>query len=105
MPKKTPGEEFKDLDLLAKLAAPKKTEKVPKIEVLDGDDDYEEMAEEELQNWEMEQNLEEPDILSNSTYGFANKRSDIFQKILEEATELLEMYNIASRPNKVRAYV
>ena len=105
MPKKTPGEEFKDLDLLAKLAAPKKTEKVPKIEVLDGDDDYEEMEEEELQNWEMEQNLEEPDILSNSTYGFANKRSDIFQKLSEEATELLEMYNIASMPNKVRAYL
>ena len=92
----------------------------------DSEDD-EEDQEEAIQNWEIEQSIvnEERDlvqsksnslgtsclsskcpeksIISDSTYGFGNERSDIFQKLEEESSELFENYKISTVPNDERS--
>jgi len=105
--KLTPGEEFTDLDMLSKLLATKKPPPPPmaRIEVMDseGEDEYEMDAEEALQNWEMEQTVDDEKVANTeSTYGFANRRSDIFQRLSEEASELFELYTIAQVSNQDR---
>lgn len=59
--------------------------------------------EEAIQNWEIEQTIaEDVDLIQNSTYGFGNGRSDIFQRLEEESTELFENYKISSVSNEKR---
>ena len=41
-------------------------------------------------------------LILESTYGFGNKRFDIFQKMEEEASELFENYKISKIPNSER---
>ena len=45
----------------------------------------------------------EKSIISDSTYGFGNERSDIFQKLEEESSELFENYKISTVPNDQRS--
>ena len=84
--------------MLSKLLSTNKT--THKIEVMDDNDEFDE--EEELQNWEIEQEINEQPLLNDSTYGFANRQQDIFQRLSEEASELFELYNVAQITNQNR---
>jgi len=74
-------------------------------ENLEDSDENESDEEEAIQNWEIEQSIvnEEKDLVQNSTYGFGNERSDIFQKLEEESSELFENYQISTVPNDQRS--
>ena len=71
------------------------------IEVID--DDAEECEEQEIDDWEFSQEItsEEP-IIEGSSYGFANLRSDIFQRLREESSELFEYLEISTVKNAER---
>ena len=84
--------------MLSKLLSTNKS--TNKIEVIDDNDEFDE--EEELQNWEIEQEINEQPLLNDSTYGFANRQQDIFQRLSEEASELFELYNLAQVTNQNR---
>jgi hypothetical protein len=57
-------------------------------------DDGEYCEEQEIEDWEFSQEItsEEP-IAEDSSYGFANMRSDILQRLREETRELGTMHN------------
>ena len=71
------------------------------IEVID--DDGEDCEEQEIEDWEFTQEItsEEP-ITEGSSYGFANLRSDIFQRLREESSELFEYLEISTVKNSER---
>ena len=71
------------------------------IEVID--DDGEDHEEQEIEDWEFTQEItsEEP-ITEGSSYGFANLRSDIFQRLREESSELFEYLEISTVKNSER---
>jgi len=93
------GENFENLDMIVKMLEKSKVEKRNLIEPMSD----EEMDEEEnIETWEIEQKVENSEILENSSYGFANREADIFQKISEEAVELFDKIDIAKIENKKR---
>ena len=66
-------------------------------------DDGEDCEEQEIEDWEFSQEItsEEP-ITEGSSYGFANLRSDIFQRLREESSELFEYLEISTVKNAER---
>lgn len=66
-------------------------------------DDGEDCEEQEIEDWEFAQEItsEEP-ITEGSSYGFANLRSDIFQRLREESSELFEYLEISTVKNAER---
>jgi hypothetical protein len=66
-------------------------------------DDGEYCEEQEIEDWEFSQEItsEEP-IAEDSSYGFANMRSDILQRLREESRELFEYLEISTVKNAER---
>ena len=74
------------------------------IEVID--DDCEDYEEEEIEDWEMPQEItSEAPITEGSTYGFANLRSDIFQRLREESSELFDYLEVSTVRNAERTEI
>ncbi|KAI1297287.1 Protein SHQ1 -like protein [Halotydeus destructor] len=95
LPKKVPGEHFEGLDMLTQLLTvpeSKKAKAIPKIEVIDGED--EEQDEEDDYDWHVEQkvwNEEDERKLSGQNYGFANKYSGVFSRLGDESYLLVDV--------------
>ena len=91
--------------MLQKLLDTKKQPTVSNgIEVID--DDCEDYEEEEIEDWEMPQEIaSEAPITEGSTYGFANLRSDIFQRLREESSELFDYLEVSTVRNAERTEI
>ncbi|XP_038045317.1 protein SHQ1 homolog [Patiria miniata] len=101
LPKETPGELFQGLDMLTLLLAPKgqRSAEQPGIEVTgksgeageqsqDAEDDQGEI------DWQVEQQpfqQEEDSLWGETSYGFANKRSGVFQRLQEELCDIVDV--------------
>ncbi|KAJ3247057.1 Hsp90 cochaperone shq1 [Chytriomyces hyalinus] len=118
LPKAVHGQHFEDLDLLSKLLMPKaaalsvqdaaagaaRAGKGPLIEVLssneemeedgDGDEDEEEDEKEEDFDWELPQELPEPDLLTGVKYGFNNSYSGYASHVAELGRDIIDIDNI-----------
>src|SRR3954451_12124026 len=110
IPKETPGEEFPDLDLLTKLLAPKRINKVPEkplIEVMGVSDDHEnddelnELFDDEPKLYETDNNndflIRELNSNTNNDVNDVNKEQrfrPIIQEIFDGKINLLEKGNI-----------
>lgn len=70
------------------------------IEEIGGSDEDED--EENIESWEIEQKIDESALIGSSSYGFANRQTDVFQRLEEEALELFDRTNIATVPNAER---
>ncbi|XP_077181304.1 protein SHQ1 homolog isoform X1 [Paroedura picta] len=97
LPKETPGTYFEGLDMLTALLAPKKSRSAkPLVQEIDAGNGEEEQEEEEF-DWEIEQTPYEgssEDHLSSSCgYGFGNQKSDVFRRLQEELSEVIDIKN------------
>ena len=99
--KKHFGEIFTDLDMIQKLLKKENLNAERNGEIVELE--TEQILEENIESWEIVQKIETENINTKSTYGFANSRADIFQKLSEEATELFEDFEIAKIENNKRA--
>ncbi|XP_071804641.1 protein SHQ1 homolog [Asterias amurensis] len=104
LPKETPGEVFQGLDMLTKLLTPKgqRSAEQPGIEVIgengnEGEALDEENADDQGEiDWQMEQKpfqQEEDALMGETHYGFANKRSGVFQRLQEELCDVVDVPN------------
>ena len=101
--KKIPGEQFTGLDMIVKLLQKEPVGVKPElIEAMDGDDDFEEDEEDNIESWEIDQQVVDTELVTAATYGFANRKADIFQKLSEEAMELFDKVDIAITENQNR---
>lgn len=111
--KAVPGQHFEDLDLLAKLLAPRKTEQGPLIEVLDSDPnittdedelvarasglslDHEEILEAAENDWQLKQDVPEPlsslKTVAEEHYGFLDLYSGYFRHVEHASNEVNEL--------------
>ncbi|XP_064632861.1 protein SHQ1 homolog [Lineus longissimus] len=118
IPKQTPGEHFRGLDMITKLLAPKgnTNAKAPLIEVLDSTEDpstgggeafrdEEEDFDEDF-DWQIEQipySLEKDPILEESyKYGFANLRSGVFLRLQDELYGVIDLLDPDKTPSQER---
>uniref|UniRef100_UPI00358FA6A1 protein SHQ1 homolog n=1 Tax=Myxine glutinosa TaxID=7769 RepID=UPI00358FA6A1 len=96
LPKATPGEHFKGLDMLTALLAPRGTRHIPSLpEEIGGD--VEEGAESEDEfDWQWKQELynehEKDELcLPGCGYGFGNLRSGVFTRLQDELSEVADV--------------
>ena len=77
---------------------PEKVKQSAFIEEIGGSDE----DEENIESWEIEQKIDDSELIESSSYGFANRQTDVFQRLEEEAMELFDRTNIATVPNAQR---
>ncbi|XP_015285003.1 PREDICTED: protein SHQ1 homolog [Gekko japonicus] len=100
LPKETPGAYFEGLDMLTALLAPKKSRSAKPLIQEIGEQEEEEF------DWEIEQTPYEEsreDHLSSSCgYGFGNQKSEVFRRLQEELSEVIDIKNPDITPTDER---
>jgi protein SHQ1 len=109
IPKETPGEHFKDIDLLTTLLAKSDTKSVSPtsgfgiVEVTSShspDGNIEQLEDEEEFNWEVDQQCpddkEEQKELTGTKYGFNSQYQGYFTHVQGTENEVLELANVES---------
>ncbi|KAF8626286.1 hypothetical protein AX15_004957 [Amanita polypyramis BW_CC] len=97
--KEVKGQEFKDLDLLAKLLAPRPPVKRPTIEVLSSDSsgslssEQREILEGAQNDWQLPQvpDTSKIDLSPQNSYGFLNMYNDYFRHVMHTENEVNEL--------------
>ncbi|XP_073425799.1 protein SHQ1 homolog [Dendrobates tinctorius] len=107
VPKETPGQEFKGLNLLTSLLAPKGARTCkPLIEEIGSASEAPE--EEEEFDWQIEQTpFEEPSsdgLLSHCGYGFGNLRAGVFGRLQEELNDVIDLRDPDVTPASERTH-
>ncbi|KAL1790789.1 SHQ1-like, partial [Sigmodon hispidus] len=98
LPKETPGQHFKGLNMLTALLAPRKSRSAkPLVEEIGASEASEEGADDEDEefDWEIEQTpyeeVSESALRSQCHYGFGNLRAGVVQRLQDELSEVIDI--------------